>query len=196
MLIKGRKLIIHARSATAPHYMVPRIAKEALEKSKLLGPLQNGKNDKPKIVELVDKATVLGIVMNERDQDFLLVYDSQAFPHFRFSSSDIFPGLGYFVDQAGKHSRTDYYIEWECKATAFVRHGPHLLLFSHGYIEVRNINTGKLFRMVEVNELRLLRSALTEGRLLIGVMAGGAEADGSRTEKLVELVYNPTQEIT
>jgi hypothetical protein len=110
------------------------------------------------------------------------------------SSSDFFflffPDLGCFVDRDGKPARTFYYIEWERKATAFARRGPHLLLFSPGYIEVRNIETGKLFRMVEVNELRLLRSGLTEGRLLIGVMTGGAEADGSRTEKLVELLYH------
>jgi len=161
--------------ANPPPEMVPRNAKEAHKKSKLPKWLQKGKNDKPKIVELLGKASVLGMVTYDRDHDFLLVYDN----------------LGCFVDQAGKPARTDfYYIEWERKATAFARRGPHLLLFSPGYIEVRNIDTGKLFRMVEVNELRLLRSGLTEGRLLIGVMTGGAEADGSRTEKLVELVYH------
>jgi len=108
-----------------------------------------------------------------------------------FAVSHFFPDLGCFVDQAGKPARTDfYYIEWERKATAFARHGSHLLLFSPGYIEVRSIDTGKLFRMVEVNELRLLRSGLTEGRLLVGVMTGGADADGARAEKLVELVYH------
>ena len=193
---KGRKLIMHARSASrvtnpAPE-MVPRIAKEAYEKSKRPGPLQKGKSDKPKLVELVGKASVLGMVTNERDRDFLLVYDSQAFLYFVCSSSDIFPDLGCFVDPDGKPARTDFYIEWERKAMAFVRRGPHLLLFSPGYIEVRNIDTGKLVRMVEVNELRLLRSGLVEGRLLVGVMAGSAEVDGSRTEKLVlvELGYN------
>jgi hypothetical protein len=63
--------------------MVPRIAKEAHEKSRLPGPLKKGKDDKPKIVEMVGKASVLGMVTYERDQDFLLVYDSQ---HFSFSA--------------------------------------------------------------------------------------------------------------
>jgi hypothetical protein len=109
------------------------------------------------------------------------------------SSIDTFiPDLGYFVDEAGKPARSTYYIEWERKATAFARRGPHLLLFSPGYIEVRNIETGKLdlVKMVGVNELRPLRSGLTEGRSLVGVMTGGAEDDGSRTEKLVELIYH------
>jgi hypothetical protein len=62
--------------------MVPRIAKEAYEKSRIPKSLQIGKKDKPKIVELVGKASVLGMVTYEKDQDFLLVYDSQAFLHF------------------------------------------------------------------------------------------------------------------
>jgi len=75
---------MHVRSATKPPpVMVPRIAKEAHEKSKLPGALQKGKKDKPKIVELVGKASVLGMVTYERDQDFLLVYDSQASLHTR-----------------------------------------------------------------------------------------------------------------
>ena len=172
--------------------MVPRIAKEAHKKSRLPSFLKKGKDDKSKIVELVGKASVLGMVTYERDQDFLLVYDSQ---HFSFSACmfnrlmALFTDLGCFVDQAGKPARSDFFIEWERKATAFARRGPHLLLFSPGYIEVRNIDTGRLFRMVEVNDLRLLRSGLSEGRLLVGVMAGGAEADGSRPERLVELLY-------
>jgi hypothetical protein len=107
-----------------------------------------------------------------------------------FRRLTFFPDLGCFVDEVGKPARSNFYIEWERKASAFALRGPHLLLFSPGYIEVRKVDSGKLFRMVEVNELRLLRSGLTEGRLLVGVMTGGAEADGSRTERLVELVYN------
>jgi len=137
------------------------------------------KDDTPKIVELVDKATVLGMATYEKDlshKEIIIVYND----------------LGYFVDEAGKPARSTYYIEWERKATAFARRGSHLLLFSPGYIEVRNIDTGKLdlVKMVGVNELRPLRSGLTEGRSLVGVMTGGAEDDGSRTEKLVELIYH------
>jgi len=156
--------------------MVPKIAKEAHEKSMLLrGPLKKLKADKPKIVELVGNAKALGVVAYERDHDFLLVYDR----------------LGLFVDQAGNPARTDfYYIEWEHQVTSFARRGPHLLLFSNIYIEVRKIDTGKLVRMVRVSNLRLLRSGMTEGQLLVGVMKGNAEDDGSRTQKLVELIYH------
>lgn len=71
---------MYARSEDKPApVMVPRIAKEAHEKSKLPKAFRKGKNDKPKIVELAGKASVLGMVTYERDQDFLLVYDSQHF---------------------------------------------------------------------------------------------------------------------
>ena len=75
---------MHARSVTHPApEMVPRIAKEAYKKSKLPWPFKKGEDDKPKIVEMVGKASVLGMVTYEKDQDFLLVYDSQ---HLSFSA--------------------------------------------------------------------------------------------------------------
>ena len=102
------------------------------------------------------------------------------------------PDLGCFLDKCGKPARSDYYIEWERKATAFVRCGPHLLLFSPGYIEVRNVDSEsgklKLVKIVRVNGLRPLCTGLTERVSLVGVMTGGSEDDGSRTEKLVELI--------
>jgi RHO1 GDP-GTP exchange protein 1/2 len=100
-----------------------------------------------------------------------------------------FADLGCLVDQAGQPADSNYYIEWERKATAFARRGPHLLLFSPGYIEVRNIDTGKLVRMVEANEVRLLYSGLTDWLTLVATVTT-RESDGSHTEKLVELVYS------
>jgi hypothetical protein len=145
------------------------------------------KEDAPKVVQLVAKANVLGMVTHERD--LLLVYNGQQQLSVCVFIIDAFPDLGCFVDQEGKPARSTYYIEWERKATAFARRGPHLLLFSPGYIEVRNIETVRLIRMVPFSELRPLRSGISEGLLLIAVMTGGTEDDGSRTERLVELKY-------
>jgi hypothetical protein len=91
------------------------------------------------------------------------------------------------VDQAGNPARPSYYIEWERKADAFARCGQHLLLFSAGYIEVRDIDTGKLLRMVETRDLRLLRSGSTEWPKLVAAMTSKGE-DGGYTEKVVEVV--------
>jgi len=92
------------------------------------------------------------------------------------------------VNQAGQPADSNYYIEWERKATAFARRGSHLLLFSAGYIEVRNIDTGRLLRMVEMNEPRLLCSDLTDWFMPL-VAITTRDNDGGPTEKLVELVY-------
>ena len=94
------------------------------------------------------------------------------------------------MDHAGKPARTSYYTQWERKASTYARRGPHLLLLSPGYIEVRNIDTGGLVQMAEVNEMRLLRSGLTEPGMLVAAMVGGTEDDGGRTEKIVELLYS------
>jgi RHO1 GDP-GTP exchange protein 1/2 len=100
-----------------------------------------------------------------------------------------FPDLGCFVDQAGQIGDSIYYIEWERRAVAFVRRGPHLLLFSMGYIEVRHIDTGKLVRMIDVNGLRLLGSGLADWPMPVVAIAT-KDRSGEQTEKLVELVYN------
>ena len=90
------------------------------------------------------------------------------------------------MDQSGQPADSNYYIEWECKATAFARRGPHLLLFSPTYIEVRNVDTGKFVRMIEANELRLLCSGLTDWPMAV---IASKDSDGGHAERLVELVY-------
>lgn len=132
--------------------------------------LRLGKSNMPKILDLVGKASILGVV--PRGNNVLVVYND----------------LGCFVNQAGQPADSNYYTEWERKATAFVRHGPHLLLFSSGYIEVRNIDTGKLVRMVEANELRPLSFGLMDWPPPLAAITT-KDNNGNHTEKLVELVY-------
>lgn len=91
------------------------------------------------------------------------------------------------MDQAGRPADPNYYIEWECKATAFARRGPHLLLFSPTYIEVRNIDSGKLVRMIEANGLRLLCPGMMDCSMSMAAITT-KDSDGGHTEKLVELV--------
>jgi len=132
-----------------------------------------GRSDVPKILQLLGNASILGMVTTYQN-DILLVYD----------------GLGCFVDKDGKPAGSCYYIEWERRATAYARRGSHLLLFSSGHIEVRSIDTGKLVRIMEGNELRCLRSGSMEPGILIAAMTGHARDDGGHTEKIVELVYH------
>ncbi|KAI0300935.1 hypothetical protein BC826DRAFT_966584 [Russula brevipes] len=132
------------------------------------------KSDTTKILDLVRSANILGMVPHEKD--ILLIYDD----------------LGCFVGKDGKPARSSYYVEWEVTATTYALRGSHLLLFSLGYIEVRNIDTGQLVSMVktENDPIRLLRSGLIGRALLIAVMACAFCGGGGHTEKLVELVYH------
>ncbi|KAI9512115.1 hypothetical protein F5148DRAFT_1146414 [Russula earlei] len=132
-----------------------------------------GKGVAPKIFGLAGDSNILGTVTCETANDILLVYDS----------------FGCFMAKDGKPARSIYYIEWERRAVAHARRGAHLLLFSPGYIEVRNIETGKLVHMKETNDMRLLRSGLMGTGVLIAAMPGGTDDDGGRTERLVKLVY-------
>ncbi|KAH9960834.1 CNH domain-containing protein [Russula dissimulans] len=135
--------------------------------------VHKNKGATPKIFELAGNANILGMVTCENDNDILLVYDA----------------FGCFVAKDGKPARSSYHIEWERRATAPARRGPHLLLFSPGYLEVRDIETGKLVQIKETNEIRLLRSGLMGAGVLIAAMRGGTDNDGGRTERLVEILY-------
>jgi CNH domain len=150
--------------------------------------LRLGKSDTPKILQLVDKANILGVMKNQNNM--LVVYNGQlSYSLFVYLSSDSVPDLGCFVKQDGKPTHPNFYTEWERRATSYAHYGLHLLLFSPGYIEVRHIETGKLVRMVAVNDLRLLCSGWTEWPKLVAAITR-KENDGSYTERLVELGYS------
>ena len=144
------------------------------------------KGDTPKILDLMGNANILGMVTY--DTDILLIYEGQHLSTCCFPRFDALPDFGCFVNHAGKPARTNFYTEWERRATAYARRGSHLLLLSSVYIEVRNIDTGKLVQIVDVNDMRLLRSSLTEPAMLVAAMIGGTEDDGGRTERLAELI--------
>jgi len=154
--------------------------------------VHKGKGAAPKIFELAGNANTLGMVTCENHNDILLIYDGMYLLHLyvRHLTPDTSPAFGCFMAKDGKPARSSYYIEWERRATAHARHGPHLLLFSSGYLEVRHIESGKLLHMKETNEIRPLYSGLVEAGVLIAAMPGGTDNDGGRTERLVEILYH------
>jgi hypothetical protein len=70
-----------------------------------------------------------------------------------------------------------------------VLQGSRLLLFSPGFIEVRNVDTGALIQVIKGNVANL-RRGLKERGTLIAATSGGKTDDGTSMETLVELVYN------
>jgi CNH domain len=91
------------------------------------------------------------------------------------------------VGQDGKPADDSYYFEWERRASAFAWSGSHLLLFSPGYIEVRDIDTGGLVCLEELHNLDLLCSGWAEWPRLVGSITN-KENDGGQSQRLVELV--------
>jgi hypothetical protein len=96
--------------------------------------------------------------------------------------------FGCYIDNDGNPTRSAGYISWECRATAYAHRGPHLLLFSPRFIEVRSIASGKLVQAIGGRDVRLLQSGLTEEDMLVAVMTGGVEDENGLSEKVLELV--------
>ncbi len=136
--------------------------------------------------EKCEAAKSLGLVRCE-NAEILVVYDGEPPLYLPFCSNS-HPDLGCYIDKYGKPSRSASYIPWECKASAYAHRGPHLLLFSPGFIEVRTVASGGLVQVIEGDDLRLLHSGLTESDILVACMTGSVDDASGLSEKLVELV--------
>jgi len=121
--------------------------------------------------EKCDSAKVLGLMRSEK-AEILVIYDE----------------FGCYTDKRGKPARLAGYIPWECRATAYAHRGPHLLLFSPKFIEVRTITSGKLVQVIEAGDVRLLHSGLTEEDMLVAAMTGDVDDGSGLSEKILELV--------
>lgn len=105
-----------------------------------------------------------------------------------YSWSDIFAEFGCYTDGRGKPAHSAGYIPWECRATAYAHRGPHLLLFSPKFIEIRTIDSGKLVQVIEAGDVRLLHSGLTEEDMLVAAMTSKVDDENGLSEKVLELV--------
>jgi len=121
--------------------------------------------------ERCDGGKILGLVRCEKPE-ILLIYDE----------------FGCYVDKRGQPVRSAGYIPWESKATAYAHRGPHVLLFSPKFIEVRTIASGKLVQVIEGGDVRLLHSGLTGEDMLVAAMTGDVEDENGISEKVLELV--------
>jgi hypothetical protein len=105
-----------------------------------------------------------------------------------YSWSDIFVEFGCYTDGRGKPAHSAGYIPWECRATTYAHRGPHLLLFSPKFIEIRTIASGKLVQVIEAGDVRLLHSGLTEEDMLVAAMTSEVDDENGLSEKVLELV--------
>lgn len=74
--------------------------------------------------------------------------------------------------------------------TSFAHRGNHVLLFSPDFVEVRNINTGRLVQVIEGTDQRLLHCGQEEdarNSILIAMKGSKDDQDGV-SDKITELV--------
>ncbi|KAI0040258.1 hypothetical protein FA95DRAFT_1611936 [Auriscalpium vulgare] len=124
-----------------------------------------------------DACKVLGLVRCD-SSELLVIYDE----------------MGCYIDKYGKPARSSGYVRWECKIASYVRRGMHILLFSSEFIEVRNVNSGRLVQVIEGQDMRLLHSGLSEKDMVVIGRKGRLEDKTGLSEALVELVQ--TSEIS
>jgi hypothetical protein len=66
--------------------------------------------------------------------------------------------FGLWVDGDGKRSRTTSgsTVEWEGTAKRAAHHHPYVLLFDSRFIEIRNVETGRLVQIIPGNDIRCI----------------------------------------
>jgi hypothetical protein len=101
--------------------------------------------------------------------------------------------MGCFVTRQGLPGRSCQFIKWEAKATSYAHYGPHIMLFSPQFIEVRVVATGRLEQVIQGNDIRLLHCGplAGKGNLIIAVMADERKDKNVAAEKIVELQETP-----
>ncbi|KIY43799.1 hypothetical protein FISHEDRAFT_52705 [Fistulina hepatica ATCC 64428] len=128
----------------------------------------------------VEDALPLGFARSDLEKrELLVVYDT----------------IGVYITKHGVPARNCMFLRWETKIKSFAEVGPHILLFSTEFIEVRETVTGRLVQVVEVQDARLLfapRAGSPADKVLIAVQ--GKRSDrGVFDDQIMELL--PTKEI-
>jgi len=91
----------------------------------------------PYLAKRCDSCRPLGM-FRANESEFLLCYDE----------------FGLFVDKHGNPSRATGIIEWEGKADRVAMHAPYIMLFDIRFIEVRQIDNGRLVQIIPGNDVR------------------------------------------
>lgn len=98
--------------------------------------------------------------------------------------------MGCYITKHGEPSRSCGYVRWEAQATSYAHRGNNVLLFSSEFIEIRNVNTGRLLQVIEAPDIRLLHCGPKEGTsdTILAAMRGDKSGNEGISDKIVELV--------
>jgi len=118
-----------------------------------------------------EAAKPLGLVRSGQDE-LLVVYEE----------------FGCYITKHGAPTRSCGFVRWETKATSFAARGPHILLFSPEFIEVREVLSSRLMQVIEGHDIRLLHTGPPDGGpVLLALRGEKNDADGM-SDRLAELV--------
>ncbi|KAF9525947.1 Dbl domain-containing protein [Crepidotus variabilis] len=126
----------------------------------------------PYLAKRCESSRPLGMFRPSEDE-FLLCYDE----------------FGLFVDRHGNSSRSTGIIEWEGTADRVAMHAPYILLFDTRFIEIRQVETGRLVQIIPGTDIR----CVWDGRTLDGgaaVVPHGGTEDRMIQEPRVHAVMN------
>ncbi|KAI8071775.1 CNH domain-containing protein [Gongronella butleri] len=87
-------------------------------------------------------------------------YDLRPISMFRHPNGDIllcYNSLAFYIDKKGRRSRPDWLIQWEGHPTAFAFRYPYIIAFDANFIEIRDIDSGKIVQVIHGNEIRCLK---------------------------------------
>jgi len=86
--------------------------------------------------------------------------------------------FGVYVDRHGEPRRNGTTIEWEGNAEKVALHQPYILLFDSRFIEIRNIETGRLVQIIPGNDIR----CLWDGRGVTSTIVATPGPDGEPSQ--------------
>ncbi|KIY71515.1 Dbl domain-containing protein [Cylindrobasidium torrendii FP15055 ss-10] len=95
--------------------------------------------------------------------------------------------IGYYVDRHGLPVRNCGYMKWETKVQSYAQRGPHVLLVSEEFIEIRLIDTGRIVQVIEGKGIRLLYGGPGQDAVLVAMKGEHDDAHGV-SDKIAELL--------
>lgn len=111
------------------------------------------------------------------DNEFLLCYDE----------------FGVYVDRYGDPCRSSIMFEWEGTAERVAFHPPHVCLFDPRFIEIRNIDTGRLVQIIHGTEIRCIWDGRGTNPQLGTTPASGEWQNESSQEPRIHAVMRATE---
>ena len=101
--------------------------------------------------------------------------------------------MGCYITKRGALSRSAGFVKWEAQAQNFVYRGSHVLLISPDFIEVRDVQNGRLLQVIEAIDIQLLyfnHSVGSNGPIILGMKGKKGDNDdvGMKIFELAETV--------